>query len=619
MIVSYKWLSEYFDKPLPEANELVGLLSLHSFEIEGVEEKGGDTLIDIDVLPNRAHDCLSHRGIAREIASILSVELKNDPLAGDLLSLPEEGIVAKVDAGIPNTSTIAILVKGVEIKESPQWLKERLEILGQRSINNVVDITNYVMLAMGQPLHAFDAKVFGEGVLRIKRAEEGEEITLLGDIEAKLSTEDLVVSNGKVALDVAGIRGGVDAEINTDTKDIVISASHFDATMVRKTAQRIKLWTDAAKRFQNDPSPYLAEYGARECLNMILELAGGEAVGMSRAGQALPAGQEVELSVARANAVLGLSLSGAEVVDILERLGAKCAGDDVLKVSVPFERMDLNIEEDLIEEIGRLYGYDKLPEMELPERAAQPVHKHFLVEEIIRNLLTEAGYCEVITYVLQDSGEVKLQNALTSEKDHLRTNLAKGLEGGVELNKPNLPLLGKEFVDIFEIGNVFTKDTEKTHLGIATNRKKKEKIFSELIAKLSEELGVEVKGRLTGNVYEIDLTEAYKTKKELELPAYSANNFKFKVPSTYPFVLRDLAAWVPEDYPQADFEKLIKDTAGELLYRLDSFDVFHKDERTSYAYHLVFQSSAETLTDEQVGKIMSAVEKALENKGFEIR
>ena len=356
MLISYKWIQEYFDEPLPEPPALVELLTLHSFEIEGVENIGDDTDIDIDELANTAHDCLSHRGIAKEIGSILSRDLYKDPFRDDVLKLPEGGITAEVDADVPNTSTIAILIKNISIGESPDWLKERLATLGQRSINNIVDITNYVMLGTGQPLHAFDAKVFINGVLRIKRAEEGEKLTLLGDIKVELTKDDLVVSDGNTALDVAGIRGGEDAEVTENTTDIVLSASHFDPTMVRKTAQRLKLWTDAAKRFQNDPSMHLVEYGAKEALEMILDLAGGEVAGTSRAGASLPKEAIVELSVARANALLGLSLSRDEVVDILKRLGASYEGDEILSVSIPHERMDLRIEEDLIEEVGRLHG-----------------------------------------------------------------------------------------------------------------------------------------------------------------------------------------------------------------------------------------------------------------------
>lgn len=610
MIVSYKWLQEFFDEPLPPAEEVVELLTAHSFEIEGVDHAGDDTLIDIDVLPNRAHDCLSHRGIARELGSILGRDLHKDPLTDPFLDLPKEGITVAVDKDVPNTSTIGILVRGISIKESPDWLKERLEVLGQRSINNVVDSTNYVMLKTGQPLHAFDARMFADGELRIKRAEEGEKLTLLGDIPVELTKEDLVVSDGKKALDVAGIRGGLEAEIADDTTDIVISASHFDPTMVRKTAQRLKLWTDAAKRFQNDPSPYLAEHGARECLEMILDLAGGEVIGMSRAGMELPEASVVELSIDRANGLLGLQLSLSDIEDILKRLGCSYEGTDVLQATVPHERMDLRIEEDLIEEIGRLWGYDKLPEVDLPEHTPVPVAKEFLLVEHIRNVLVAEGFSEVYTYALRSKGEVKLLNALNSEKDHMRTNLIDGLEEALEMNKKNLPLLGKEHVDIFEVGHVFTPE-EKLYLGIASTRKKIN--FEEIVSKL----GLDVKVKVSGKVCEIDLSNV---DAQVELPAYEAPEVKFSIPSPYPYVLRDVAVWTPEGTKGEDVEELIRSEAGELLFRIDLFDEFSKDGRTSYAYHLVFQSNTETLSDEEINVIMERVYGLLrQQEGFEIR
>tara|TARA_B100000508_G_scaffold60333_1_gene46964 strand:+ start:22592 stop:24451 length:1860 start_codon:yes stop_codon:yes gene_type:complete len=619
MIVSYKWISEYFDEPLPEAQELADLLSVHSFEIEGVEEKGDDTLIDIDVLPNRAHDCLSHRGIAKEVGAILGRDLYKDPLRDDFLELPEsDEIKAEVDFDLKDTSTIAILVKGVSVKESPDWLQDKLTNLGQRSINNIVDITNYIMLNMGQPLHAFDAKAFN-GLVRIKRAEEGEKITLLGDIKAELSKEDIVVSDGEKALDVAGVRGGEEAEISEDTTDIIISSSHFNPLMVRKTAQKLKLWTDAAKRFQNDPSQHLSEHGARECLEMILDLAGGEVVGMSRAGSELPEHAKVELSIERANNLLGLSLSRDEVLDILKRIGASYDGEDTLTVEIPHERVDLRIEEDLIEEIGRLYGYDKLPEMDLPAADAPEAHKTFLVFEIIRDLLTKEGFSEIYGYSLRDKGEEKLLNALNTEKSYMRVNLSDGLEEAIILNKNNLPLLGKEHVDIFEIGNVFGKD-EKTHFGIATSRKKKEKIFEEILGKLEEVLGVKVEGKINQNVFEADLTSVIEKVDAKDLPEYSAPDVQFAIPSAYPFALRDVAVWTPEGTTEESVRALIEDEAGELLYRIDLFDEFSKDGRTSYGYHLVFQSDTETLKDEEVNTIMDRVYEMLKGQeGFEIR
>jgi phenylalanyl-tRNA synthetase beta chain len=350
---------------------------------------------------------------------------------------------------------------------------------------------------------------------------------------------------------------------------------------------------------------------------MVLDLAGGEVVGMTRAGESLPEEAKVELSVERANSLLGLSLSRDEIIDILKRLGASYEGDEVLSVSIPHERMDLRIEEDLIEEVGRLHGYDKLPELDLPEQDAPAPQKEFAVFEIIRGLLTSEGFSEVYTYSMRNEGEVKLLNALNTEKNFMRTGLVEGLEEALVLNKNNLPLLGKESVDIFEIGNVFTPE-EKTYLGIATSRKKKK--FDELTSKLSDALGVEIKGKEHGNVFEIELSPVLEKVEDLSLPEYTAPEVQFSIPSAYPFALRDVAVWVPESMEEGALREMIASEAGELLYRIDLFDEYTKEGKTSYAYHLVFQSTTETLSDEEVNTIMERVYGALRTQsGFEIR
>lgn len=622
MQVSYQWLQRYFEEPLPNVEELVELLNTHAFEVEGTEVVGDDVVIDVDVLPNRAHDCLCHRGIAKELGSILGRDLDTDPLRDELPEYTDGGIVVRVDEGIPNTRTLGLRINGVKVGPSPDWLRERLETLGQRSINNVVDATNYVMLDMGQPLHAFDAKMFESGTLRIKRAEEGEEITLLGDIPVTLSAEDVVVSDGEKALDVAGIRGGSEAEVGEDTTDIVVSVSHFDPVMVRKTAQRLKLWTDAAKRNQNNPSPYLMEHGLREVTELILDLAGGEVIGVSRAGAPVPDVHSVSVSLEQVNGLLGFSFSLSEVTDIISRMGMRYQTEgEVVTVEIAPERMDLTIPEDVIEEIGRLYGYDKLPDILLPDAQKPEVQNAFWVHEVIRSVLMEAGYSEVYTYSLRDGGSVKLVNALNTEKNHLRVDLASGLEEALELNKVNAPLFGVEHIDVFEIGNVFpSQEEEVSMLGIATTRKKKEKIFTELEAKLSEALGVSVAGSLKGNVYEILLTDIIAGVDPARLPEYEPHTEEFVVPSQYPFMLRDVAVWTPEGTTDGEVEALIRGAAGDLLYRIDCFDEFSKDGRTSFAYHLVFQSSERTLSDEEVNEIMEKVYGKLgEQKGFEIR
>ena len=621
MLVSYSWLQEYFNKPLPAAEELAELLSLHAFEVEEVRSVGDDTIIDVDVLPNRAHDCLSHRGIAKEIGAILGSDVHKDPLRKPYLALPESTTLrAEVDDQIPNTSTLDIVIRDVRVGESPEWLKERLAALGQRSINNIVDITNYVMLDMGQPSHAFDAKVFEGGLLRIKCAEEGERLTMLGGEVVELTKSDMVISDGTRALDVGGIRGGVEAEISEETKDIVLAVSHFDPVGVRKTAQRLKLWTDAAKRYQNDPSPHLVEHGAREALEMILDLAGGTVEGVVRAGEQLPEDRTVTVSHEHINVVLGLGLSEEDITDIFTRLsmGYEVRNESFV-VAVPPERMDLGIPEDIIEEVGRLYGYDKLPEMPLPAAEPESPSPEFVLSERVRAVLLAHGFSEVYGYALKDGGKVKLQNALTSEKGYLREDMASGLSLSLKDNKAHAPLIGAEHIDLFEIGHVWTPE-EEIHVAFGTTRKKKESIYAEVVKALEKDLGVSLKGEVKDDVYEIDVTPALAQKHAWEMPAYEKQDVAFVVPSVYPYALRDVAVWTPEGTSKRDVEEIISQEAEELLMRLDCFDAFSKEGRTSYAYHLVFQSPERTLSDDEVNEVMDRVYAKLgEREGFEIR
>lgn len=280
MKVSRTWLQTFFDAPLPATEALVDALTFHSSEIEEVDEIDGDTVLDVKVLPDKSAWLMSHRGVAREIATIMELPM-NDPLAFAPDLAPETDAVTVTLDTDGCTRYAAAVLRGVSVGPSPTWLVARLAAIGQRSINNVVDATNYVMFHLGQPLHAFDgAKLSTDGgayAIGVRLAHEGETITTLTGDERTLTAADMViVDRGTNApIGIAGVKGGRAAEVTAATTELVIESANFDRGLVRKTSQRLKLRTDASARYENGVVPELAAYGLAEVVRLIRELAGG--------------------------------------------------------------------------------------------------------------------------------------------------------------------------------------------------------------------------------------------------------------------------------------------------------------------------------------------------------
>jgi phenylalanyl-tRNA synthetase beta chain len=291
MKISRNWLQKYFDVPLPEVSVLEDALTFHAFEIDESYQSGDDSIMDVKVLPNRAADCLSHRGIAKELSAILDIPLTEDPFRKTLTQVSESKILS-ISVEDPKLCDryIGAVIQNVHVGPSPEWLQKALESIGARSINNVVDATNYVMLDLGQPLHAFDAanlsKKDGKYHINVRSAAEGEKVTTLSREEYTLTSDRLLIADGNAneALGIAGVKGGKAAKITEETKDIIIESAHFNYASIRKTAQRLKLFTDASLRFQNDPSPELAAYGMDAVVALILHIAGGELEGVVDVG-----------------------------------------------------------------------------------------------------------------------------------------------------------------------------------------------------------------------------------------------------------------------------------------------------------------------------------------------
>jgi len=661
MKFSYNWLQKHFEEKLPEANELAKKIGLHSFELEGVEEiKIGDEkdfLIEWDILPNRSSDCLCYMGMAKEISAVLDTphkmfisdnvlmsEYSKEIKTSDFISLEieNEKLVKRA------TKRIAI---NVEIKESPQWLKTALESMGQKSINNVVDITNYVMWTTGQPVHAFDYdKLAGEENkknIKIGFAKDGEKIIDLSGLELELDSSVLVISDGEKSLDIAGIKGGNISGVDENTTRLMLSAVNFEYENIRNTSKKLKLSTDASKRFENEIPLRKVTLAMAQMSYLLKELAGAEiSDDFIDTNSEFNGNKKITCSFSKINSLLGLNISEKEIIEILHRLdlrGEKDIQGDSFEVNIPEDRLDLNIWQDIAEEVGRIYGYENITEKFPSEKFSVP-EKNSLKISIrkIMDVLVQEGFYEVYNRSLVKDGEVFLENSLNSNATALRNNLLSSLKEKVEKNFQH-----SAEPRFFEIGKVFTgvRDGEVieefSFAGVVGKKKIKEKHQEDLfyqtkgyLEKIFQELGVkniswksieeegfiaEIKnleneslGKIGINFWEIKLEKLIK---EID------NSIIYSKTSKFPKIEKDVSFWVSEDFTVDEAEKLINSVLGENLISVELFDIYKDKEnnKKSFAYNVIFQSKSETLSDEFANGEMEKVYNLLKEKGFETR
>ncbi|MEZ4104254.1 MAG: phenylalanine--tRNA ligase subunit beta [Candidatus Paceibacterota bacterium] len=643
MLISYNWLKDYLGEGLPPVEEVVELLTFHAFEIEGTEEIDGDTQIEVNVLPDRASSCLSHRGIALELAVLLNKKMLDDPLKEEVKFPTYDGFYIEIEDKDDCSRFMLGLMEGVKVGPSPDWLKQRLETLGQRSINNIVDATNYVMYGLGQPMHVYDADIFskkdGKWSFVVRKAKANEIITLLPekaggeDREIELKGTELLVVNkeNNKAVALAGIKGGTYAGLHKGTTNIILEAANFNSTLTRRTARNLNILTDASKRFENEVSNTLPPYTMRAIVKLIKEIAGGEFMGMADkylAPQVLP---EVLVRPTRVNQVLGLSLEESFMENVLVRLGAKIDKKEKgWLVTAPKDRVDLVIEENYIDEIGRIYGLANIISIAPEKLPLAEINSNYYYSDKIRSILVSLGFSEIITTSFRDKDQIHLQNALASDKEYIRSSILPELEKALSLNVQNIDVLGLREVKLFEIGTVFIKDdgraVEHTVLTIGGRIKKtgyspKDDLIVNEAIKVLKETGFVIEQSAKQGVCEINLTELIynmptpdKYEESTPLP-----NITYQTFSIYPAIVRDIAMWAPEDTAVEEIEKILRENVGELCVRITLFDEFTKDGRTSYAFRLVFQSHEKTLTDAEIDPYMDKIYKVVKEVGFEVR
>lgn len=648
MKISRNWLQTFFDKPLPKAGELAELFTFHSFEVEGIESFGDDGILDVKVLPDRAHYCLSHAGVALEVSVLTGQPLKQNrippPPAPSLEMRPEVDIEATDFC----RRYMARYAEIGEVRPSDPHAKAMLESIGERAINLVVDATNITMFDMGQPLHAFDADEV-KGAIVVRAARKDEKILLLDSskgpgVEVSLLATDHVIADDAGPIAIAGVKGGKRAGVSSKTRRLIIESASFDPTAVRRTAARLGLRSESSKRYENEITPEMTAPGMDSVCALI-----AYNIPAARFGPLVDVYPKkavhtvIEFDPAALENRLGIKVPLDEARRILECLRVQIKEKSGLwHLTIPFERLDLTITEDIIEEIGRIYGYEHVAGV-LPPKPDKQIEMlpSFYLSEKIKNLLVDQGFSEVSLYTLVARGEVETAQPLARDKAFARTNLTDGMMACLQKNSLNADLLGLDAVKALEIGHVFEKSGERAMLAIGVAQIKKAKgvksrqVLDEAVkslAVLGQDLAQNAKVIEKGiyAVAEIDLTgflKSYALPADAsyeDLNSSSISNNKFTRFSQYPFIVRDIAVFAPETASseavwQAVEEGIDMAGARDILARHSLFDTFKKDGRVSHAYRMVFQSMDRTLTDDEVKKVMDSIYSVMAAKSWEVR
>ncbi len=641
------WLQDYIEESLPKDEVIKDILNKKAFEVEEVISLEGDTVFDIKVLPNRAHDALGHKGMAYELCADLGLTRKeiNYSIEEDEKTHSPK---VEIDDAKFCTRFMSVRIDNVKVGKTPKVIKERLEAIGQRSINNIVDITNYVQFSLNKPMHAYDARSI-EGTLRTRFAEKDETLITLDDKELKLNTKTLVIADDKKVLGLAGIKGGKYSGIEDDTVSVILESANFAPSLIRKTAEKYGYKTDASKRFENGIANSLVEAGLLMTASLIKEHCGTKTkTKISKVTDIYPKKDDshsVEVRENEINEILGTRYSGKEIETAFKKLAFEFVNKDgVFNVTIPDERLDIRIKEDVVEEVGRIIGFDTItPSLPKLNRLGLP-HKRMFYENKIKSILATHGFSEIYTYTFGNVGEVKLVKGLAGDKEKLRMNLGSGVLNALSMNLHNAPILATDTVRVFEFGNVFTKDSspghelassESRHLALAIDDGRKKSLFTEevdfVLAAVKKAIGAEKVhcDTMSAKPYciEIDFDALIAPLPEPSIyePITTPSVFSsYTSISPYPFIARDIAMWVPSQTTWESINDFLVQNLNPLIVRIYPFDTFIKKgedgvERKSIAFRMVYQSYDRTLTDDEVNVINDEITKKLIKKGYEIR
>ena len=629
-----------------------------------------DSVIDFELTANRG-DLLSILGMAYEIGAIYDkpvkeVDLKHNEQGKDLNT--------SFEAEVKTDNCKLLLVKKVEnvqIKESPAFIKNRLIASGIRPINNVVDISNYVMLELGQPLHFYDADRLGNKLI-VRMAKKGEKLTTLDNVERTLDDTDIVIANSTRGVGLAGVMGGLDTEVEENTKNVIIESAIFDSVKVRLTSNKI-LRSEASNRFEKGLDPNRTYMAIERACTLLEKYANGKVVtGTVKYDKTENKEKEIDIEFQNINDVLGTEISDEDILDVFRKLGfTSTVKGKKVTVKVPTRRLDISIKEDLIEEVSRIYGVDnikgKLPIVQMKKGNYDKTQRE------IRNKMIALGLNETLSYILINDKEVhkfttdefeelRLLAPITEDRNTLRYTMIPSLYKIYEYNNAR----GQKDVSIFEIGKGFYKKGEiygentklcslmtgKYSLGLNNTRNVDFYTIKGVVEEVLDYLGyagrysfikkelpkefhpgqsayINVNGSdvgIIGKLYpSVTKEDVYVFEINLdELLQKKVGKMKYKEISKFPSIKKDIAFVVDKNIISKDIEKIIKSAGGSLLTDIEVFDVYTgvnvPDDKKSIAYSLIFTDNKKTLTDEEVNALMEKVINNVCNKfGAEIR
>jgi phenylalanyl-tRNA synthetase beta chain len=639
-----------------------------------------DSIIELSITPNRA-DALSMRGVAYEVGAIYNQTPTfhdEELIEGDTLASEKITVTVEEKELVPAYQIR--IIEDVKIAPSPTWLQKRLMNEGIRPINNVVDVTNYILLLFGQPLHAFDYHRIGSKEIVVRRAHEAEELVTLDGETRRLRSEELVITNGAQPIALAGVMGGLDSEIVSDTTTVALEAAMFHPISIRRTANYFNLRSESSARFEKGINQATIGQACDVAAAMIAKLAGGTVLKEAVvATQTNPKDVKVPITLSRINQYLGTALSLAGVGGIFDALGfAYELTDEEFTVIVPPRRWDIQIEADIIEEVARIYGYDRLPST-LPsgETVAGTLTRSQRLTRRIREVVEGTGFSEAISYalttekkstqfVMKESQLTRLDWPMTEDRAVLRMNLISGLLDDLAYNIARK----NQSLAFYEIGRVFYQDgdakkdlpTEQNHIAFALTGEVKSKdwqtkstpadfyLLKGVLETVFDRLSIldriqyiatsaisELHPGRTADIYidherigfigqvhptiakEYDITETYVAELNLEaLTSTAVAEVRYQPVSKFPNVNRDIAMLVKEEVSNQEVIDTIKEVSGRFLIQVKLFDVYQGASidkgMKSLAYSLTFSNPEMTLTDEEITNSMNKIEKNLIEK-----